>query len=106
MKTLADLLLAKVIEDLSPLTENIERLHRMGYINNFELAGDQLMCLESRLCVSMSDIVVDEFLEYTEQEGVLQRVSLFAIHELKYRRKGLFMANNSDSPLNGRWPGR
>ena len=92
MKALADILLEKVIEDLSPITENIERLHRMGYINNFELAGDQLMCLESRLCVSMSDIVVDEVVEYTEEESALLRVSLFAIHELKYRRKGIFMA--------------
>jgi hypothetical protein len=102
MNVLVDLLLTKIIEDLSPVTENIERLHRMGYINNFKLAGNQLVCIESRLAVSISDVVVDEILQYDE-EDVLPLVCLFAIHELKYRRKGIFMAIERDSPLSDQY---
>ena len=99
MNAHVDTLLTKVIEDLSPLTENIERLHMMGYINNFELVGDQLMCIESRLGVSMTDVVVDEVCEYRDQDGVLSKISLFALHELKYRRKGLLAASEGITRL-------
>ncbi len=88
-------LLSKVVDDLIPLTENIERLHRMGYVNNFELAGEQVLCLETRRYVDISDVVVDEVLEYSEKNGALSCVYLFAVHELKYRRKGIFLANES-----------
>lgn len=99
MNTHVDLLLANIIEDLMPLTENIERLHRMGYINNFNLSGEQVVCLESRLCVPISDVVVDEVLEYSDNNGILDNICLFAIHELKYRRKGIYAANGYDTPL-------
>lgn len=99
MNILVDLLLSKVIEDLSPLTENIERLHRMGYINNFELARGQLICVESRLGVSVSDVVVDEIFEYEDKESALAKVCLFAVHELKYRRRGILMAKEGTTPF-------
>jgi len=91
MNAIVDSLLTKIKKDLSPLTEKIEQLHMMGYINNFEVVGDHLLCIESRLAVSIFDVVVDEVCEYDDQDGVLSKVSLFAIHELIYRRKGLLM---------------
>lgn len=99
MNILADFLLMKIVGDLSPLTANIDRLHRMGYVNNFELVGDQVMCLENRLCAPISDIVVDEVLEYTEEDGGLKKISLLAIYELKYGRKGIFLVDESDGPV-------
>lgn len=102
MNILVDLLLSKVIEDLSPLTESIERLHRMGYINNFELARDQLICVETRLGVSVSNVVVDEIFEYEDKESALAKVCLFTVHELKYRRKGIFMAKEGTTRLHNR----
>ena len=57
MNVPVDLLLTKVVDDLSPLTENIEWLHRIGYINNFKLAENQLVCIES----SNSDHVRSDF---------------------------------------------
>ena len=100
MNTSVDKLLAMIIEDLIPLTENIERLHRMGYINHFDVSGEQVVCLESRLCVPISDVIIDEILEYSDKRGALDPICLFAIHELKYHRKGIYTAHGYCTPLN------
>lgn len=87
-----DIILNKVITDLSQTIMLIDGLQILGYNKCFELYDTKLRCRESKKSYSQVDLLVDEI--FSIEDATISNLE-FKIYALSHRNenlKGIFMA--------------
>lgn len=87
-----EVLLNKIAEDMNYADVIIDSLHSMGYNNNYELAGNKLVCLQTQLYYFPRDFKVDEIYRFDVGPMQLEGYYLYALRDSSGHPAGIFTA--------------
>src|SRR5688572_22346726 len=93
--SIADTILDKIVEDVRIATTLIDRLHKRGYKENFELVDNKLMCLGTHDYYCPSELQVDEVYQIDEEVIGIKGYYVYALRQIATNLKGIFVAQRN-----------
>lgn len=89
-KTIADLIVAQIVNEMVPAADVIDKLHIMGYVNHFELLHTTLYFKEAGTFYELGDLAVDDIYRFEDESKALGVFCVYALRDKWSGRKGLF----------------
>lgn len=96
-----DLILQKITFEMQGGVNIVDRLHKKGYNEIFEVSNDLLKCVSAGYYYQIEDLRIDELYNLEDVSGILKGLCLFALRHRTGGQKGIFIgyiADNSGMP--------
>ena len=92
----ADLVLQRITFEMQRGANIVDRLHKKGYTEIFEVSNDLLKCVSNGYFYQIEDFKIDELYNLEHVSGALKGLCLFALRHRTEGSKGIFMGCVSD----------
>ena len=92
----ADLVLQRIIFEMQGGVNIVDRLHKKGYNEIFEVSNDLLKCVSNGFYYQIKDFSIDELFNLEDVSACLRGLCIFALHHRANGKKGIFMGYLSD----------
>ena len=90
---ITDLIVHKIENEMRADCIVVDRLHRKGYNNNYQLSNNLLKCLSNNHYYQFKDFNVDELYNLEGFPGVSEGLFLLAIRHRIEGNKGIFVGS-------------
>ncbi len=87
----ADMIIQRTIFEMQACSNIVERLHKKGYNEIFEVSNDLLKCVSNGCYYQIKDFTIDELHNLENVSDTLKGLCLFALHHRIEGQKGIFM---------------
>lgn len=80
------------MDSFDTLTEVIHAWRKEGYIEDFELKDNKLLCLGNKLSISHNEFIVDKYYRFEGETDPSDEFIIYAISSSVYGLKGLLVS--------------
>ncbi len=88
------------MEEMTTITEVIEKLRKEGYVEDFNLQQNCLQCREGHYSVLHNEFVIDHVFRFEGDSDPADEATVYAISSAKYAIKGI-LVNGAGIYTNG-----
>jgi len=92
----ADLVIQRITFEMEGGANIVDRLHKKGYTEIFEVSNDLLKCVSNGYYYQIEDFKIDELYRLEDVSGALKGLCLFALRHRTEGAKGMFMGYVGD----------
>jgi len=89
----ADLIIQRITFEMQGGGNIVDRLHKKGYTEIFEVSNDLLKCVSNGYYYQIKDFNIDELYNLEDVSGTLKGLCLFALRHRIEGQKGIFLGN-------------
>jgi hypothetical protein len=86
-----EIILKRIIDDISPIVLLIDELQQLGYNQAFELSGTILICRKNGQAYQQIELMVDEFFVLEDTSISEKEFKIFAVRHRSENLKGIFI---------------
>ncbi len=79
------------MEEMTTVTEVINHLHKMGYVEDFNLQQNCLVCRNGHYSVFHDEFVIDKVYRFEGDSDPADEATVYAISSPKYDIKGILV---------------
>ena len=92
-----DLIIQKIAFEMKEGCNIVDRLHKKGYNEIFEVSNNLLKCASNGYYYQIKDFKIDELYNLEYVSGILKGLCLFALRHRFEGQKGIFIGILTDS---------